>query len=204
MNRILTLAICTLFLIAVLGFAIFFTPNTTTAPAGTVDAASYTNATHGFSLAYPKTLSLLEYTPDIATIGTPIDGGIEGVADVRVLIIEGTPGMSLEDTAARDLAALCAAAGPTSSFSCTGVERIAPFTAASGATGFELFLTGELTSLGSGAVTTVRKGPYYLFPLSTGAMATKLLVVHAPLNQSADEANAPAIRTIAESVRLGE
>lgn len=202
MNRTLTIVIGTLFLFALGGFMFFFTPNTPASPADTSATTPYENQANGFSLAYPSDLGILEYTPEMATIGRLTDGGVDGVADVRVMIVEGTPGASFTDAAVRDLASLCAADGPTSSFSCTGIDRVTPFATDSGASGFEVYLKGELRELESGAVTEVRKGPYYGFLLSTSAGASKILIVHAPLNQSAEEADAEAIRAIAKSASI--
>lgn len=166
-------------------------------PAATTE---YRNADHGYTLSYPADLAILEYTPDMATIGRKTEDGIEGVADVRVAVIEGEPGESFVEAAARDLSELCAADGPRASFSCTGIEHSAPFTAASGAQGLEVYLTGERKDIGTGETAAVQKGPYFVFLMEGGASASKVLVVHAPLNQTADEADADSIRGIAESV----
>ncbi|HEY0947927.1 MAG TPA: hypothetical protein VGE53_00335 [Candidatus Paceibacterota bacterium] len=201
MNRTFTILIGIVFLIGVLGFLYFLTPNQPTpAPEAQTEASAYTSDAHGFSLSYPENLSILEYTDDMASIGTPIEGGIDSVADVRAMVLVGEPGESLQDTAARELANLCAADGPTGSFSCTGVKSAVPFVTNSGMPGFEIYLTGALTELPSGTVTEVDRGPFYAFVLETGATATKVLIVHAPLNKSVEESDADAIRAIAKTV----
>lgn len=202
MNRIFTILIGIVFLIGVLGFLYFLTPNqpVPTPQAEAVEANAYVSDTHGFSLSYPENLSILEYTDDMASVGTLIEGGIDSVADVRAMVLVGEPGESLEDTAARELANLCAADGPTGSFSCTGVKSVMPFITSSGVPGFEIYLTGALTELLSGTVTEVNRGPFYAFVLETGATVTKVLIVHAPLNRSVEESDADTIRTIAKSV----
>lgn len=169
-------------------------------PVPSVATKEYRNTDHGYALSYPGTLDVLEYTSDMATIGRLIDGGIEGVADVRVAIITAEPGESFIDAATRNLAGLCAADGPEASFSCTGVERSAPFVSNKGAVGYEAYLTGVLTTHATGAVETVTRGPYYAFLLEGGATASKILIVHAPLNQSAEEADTETIKAIAQSV----
>ena len=196
MNR--TILIGIVFLIGVAGFLYFLTPNTPATEEASLH--QYANADHGFSLSYSADLGIVEYTPDMATIGHPIEGGIDGVADVRVMILMGEPGESLQDTAARELADLCAADGPSGSFSCTGVKSAMPFVTESGMTGFEIYLTGSLTDIPSGNVSEVGKGPFYAFVLETGATATKVLIVHAPLNKSVEESDADAIRAIAKSL----
>jgi hypothetical protein len=205
MNQIFTLIIGALFLIAVAGFVVFLVPNqpqeNTEVPVEET-AVEYRNIDHGYALSYPSDLSLLEYTPDMATIGYPIEGGITGVADVRVALVIGESGESFTDAAARELADLCAADGPESSFACTGVSRIAPFRAKSGAMGFEIYLNGTLTERTASTTTTIEKGPYYAFVLNSSATATKVLIVHAPLNLSAAESSAERIRAIASTVVL--
>lgn len=198
MNRTLSILISMVFVIAVAGFAFNFKAN---APAPTPET-EYENAAQGYALAYPADLDILEYTDEISAIGHLIEGGIEGVADVRVQVVEGHDGESFTDAAARDLANLCAADGPDASFACTGIDRVSPFTSDKGAMGFELYLKGELTDLASGEKTAVEKGPYYAFVISTSASATKMLIVHAPLNLSAEEADAEVIREIAKNVRI--
>lgn len=200
LNRILSVAICIVFVIALGGFIFNLKAN---APAPEeVPETAYENADHGYALAYPADLDILEYTDDIASIGHLIEGGIDSVADVRVQVIEGKEGESFTDAAVRELANLCAADGPDSSFSCTGVSRLSPFVSDAGASGYELYLKGELKDLATGTVTEVEKGPYYAFVLSTGASATKMLVVGAPLNLSADEVDEETVRAIAKNVRI--
>lgn len=205
MNRFLSIAISILFLVGVAGLVIFFKPNAPVPPeqvAAEASAKTYANAEHGYALSYPERLNIQEYTPEIATIGTPIEGGIEGVADVRVEVVEGEPGASFAESAARQLANLCAADGPDASFSCTGLKSVVPFATDTGTAGFEIFLTGERTDRAAGTVTETDKGPYIAFVLATSASATKVLIVHAPLNVDAAGADRALIETIAKSVRI--
>jgi hypothetical protein len=200
MNRILSIAISIVFVIALAGFIFNLKAN---APSpDTVPETAYENVDHGYSLAYPADLDILEYTDDLASIGHLIEGGIASVADVRVQVIEGREGESFTDAAVRELAHLCAADGPDSSFSCTGVDRVSPFTSDAGAVGYELYLIGQLTDRTAGTVTEVEKGPYYAFVLSTNASATKVLIISAPLNLSTEEADPMTIRAIAQNVRI--
>lgn len=204
MNRTFTILIGIIFLIGVAGFLYFLTPNSSSVEERADNQIAYENTDHGFSLSYPASLDILEYTDDMASIGTLIEGGIRGDVDVRVQIIEANAGESFADAAARDLANLCAADGPDESFSCTGVDSVRPFAADSGEPGFELYLKGENMTLSTQAKESVRKGPYYVFALSTGATATKVLIVHAPLNLSSEEADSALIESIAKSVRIAE
>ena len=200
MNRKLTIIIGIVFLVAVAGFLISFF----VFDMGKVEKkpAALENAEQGYSVTYPAGLEALEYTPDMITVGRPFEGGIDGVADLRVQIVEGTEGESFSDAAVRDLRVLCDADGPDSSFSCPVADSIVPFTADGGAEGFEIFLKGTLLDRLSGETTDSLKGPYYVFPLDGGATATRTLFVHAPLNLSAEESDAAAIRAIAASVKV--
>ena len=200
MNRTFTILIGIIFLIGVAGFLYFLTPN---APQEEVqEVTAYENADHGFSLSYPSSLDIIEYTDDMAAIGTLIEGGIASIAEVRVQIVEGAPGESFAEAAARDLANLCAADGPDGSFSCDGIDSVRPFSTDSGMLGAELYLKGTLTTFSTEATQAVRKGPYYAFALSSGTTVTKVLIVHAPLNLSAEEADAATIKAIAKTVEL--
>ncbi|HVU80190.1 MAG TPA: hypothetical protein VHD37_02390 [Candidatus Paceibacterota bacterium] len=162
----------------------------------------YQNAQYGYALSYPDTLQVKEYTPEDTVFGIITGDMVEGVAEARVMTIAGSPGESFDQALARELENLCAADGPRSSFSCTGVETTAPFTNDAGLAGTKLYLHGEKKDLGSGAVTGVSKGPYYAFVLGTGATASQVLVIHAPLNKSAAEADAATIEAIARSAVL--
>ncbi len=204
MNRFLSIAISILFIIAIAGFVIFFKPNTSPATSQNTESAeatSYTNTDHGYSLSYPSTLSILEYTDDMSAIGTPIEGGIDSVAEIRTLVVEGEPGEAFADAAAKDLSLLCDADGPNTSFSCTGIDRIEAFLSTANVVGFEMYLKGESRDLATNTVTNVQKGPYYVFAIATNATATKVLVIHAPLNKTGAEADTATIKTIAASVR---
>jgi hypothetical protein len=163
-------------------------------------SASYISGEFGYSLSYPADLTYREYAGGDVVFGREEGESMNAVAEVRILTVAGAPGQSFIDTVGAELATLCAADGPDTSFSCTGVEEVGPFTTASGLSGNLLYLAGSLTILATGEVTSVRKGPYFIIPLSTGATASRVLVVHAPLTQSAEMADAATIRAIAESV----
>lgn len=201
MNRILSILISLVFVIALAGFAFFFTPNTPEPKAvEAIQSKTYENSVHGYALAYPADLDALPYTDDIVAIGHLIDGGIEAIAEVRAIDVEGRAGESLTDAVARSLESLCAADGPGASFSCSGTERREPITTEGGMQGTLLYLQGELREIPSDKVTAILKGPYYVFPLRSSATGSRVLVVHAPLAVSAQEADAGRIETIARSV----
>jgi len=192
------IAIIVLALIAIGGY--YLLNREPAAPETPATGPGYRNAVHDFSLSYPENLDILEYSPEMGSIGHLTEGGIDAVAEFRVVTIEGQPGETPGDAAARELMPLCAADGPDTTFSCTGVEEVDPFVSTPDVRGFEIYLTGDLTTISTGETTTVRKGPFFAFPLETSATATKVLIVHAPLNQSAEEADAETIRLIAETV----
>ncbi len=161
---------------------------------------TYENDIHGYSLSYPATLTDREYSPDNVVFGTIRGEAFDGVAEVRLVGTAGAPGSTFLEAVGAELIALCAADGPESSFSCTSVMSTEPFTTVAGAPGHVLYLRGELTHLGTQQVTEVRKGPYIVLPLTTSATHSAVLVVHPPLNLSADETDAEAIQAIAKSV----
>lgn len=205
MNRTTSVILSILAVIILVTVAVYmFEQSEQTPVSEEVSLNTYQNTDHGYTLTYPGTLDILEYTPDMATIGTRTEGGIDGIADVRVAIIQGNPGETFMAAASRSLATLCDADGPESSFTCTGLDRGMPFLTSKGAPGFEVYLKGALRTLSTGAVETVQKGPYYVFLMQGDAGASKVLVVHAPLNQTALEADADAIRAIAKSVTFVE
>jgi hypothetical protein len=162
----------------------------------------YENAAYGYSLSYPDTLQVKEYTPEDTVFGNIAGDSVDGVAEARVMTVEGNSGEQFTEALARQLENLCAADGPTGSFSCTGVETSEPFTTTAGVNGTKLYLRGEMKDFATGSTTGVSKGPYYAFVLKTSASASQVLVLHAPLNKSAAESDAPTIEAIAKSLVL--
>lgn len=163
---------------------------------------TYTSTRFGYTLSYPAALDAKEYPNGDVTFGAVSGDAVAGVAEARVLTVADAAGQDFTDAAAKELANLCAADGPSTSFSCTGLESAEPFTAAGGAKGSKVYLTGELTDLRTKQKTSVRKGPYFVFLRSTGATGSSILSIQAPLNQSAAEADAATIEAIAKSVTL--
>lgn len=192
-------ALITAFVIAALalGFSLLFGPARPSARVST-----YQNAEHGYSLSYPAKLDVREYTPDFVSFGHEDGEAMEAVAEASVYVVQGEPGEAFIDAVARYMAMLCAADGPRSSFSCVGSEQVQPFSSASGAQGYSFYLKGELTDLQTGEVAERGRGPYFAFPLTTGALATRTLIVHAPVAFEADAVDSETIRAIAESVVL--
>lgn len=166
--------------------------------------ASYENSEYGYTLSYPESLTVREYAGGNTAFGTESGETFAGVAEVRFVTVSGNEGESLQEAAARELSVLCAADSTTQSFSCTGLDRILPFRTTSGMTGYEIFLKGELLTIATGEKTEIRKGPYYVFPLEVSATSGRAIVVHAPLAQSADQADADTIREIARSLTVSE
>ncbi len=168
----------------------------------TTSSRTYKNATYGFSLEYPSDLQEKTYGQNDAVFGYISGSAIRGVVEARVVIVQGNPGETFGQAATRELRGLCAADGPTTTFSCTAVEKIQPFPSASGVLGVEFYLKGELKALSTGKITVISKGPYFAFPIQSGSTGSSVLVIHPPLNQSAVEAASTTIEAVAKSVRL--
>lgn len=165
-------------------------------------AHTYINSVHGFSLSYPSSLQSKEYLDTDVVFGHISGENVDGVVDARVMTVEGEAGKTLLDVVSSQLINLCAADGPSITFSCTKVSQEQPVTTDSGIEGHVIYLDGELRDLKTNKVTKVGKGPYFIFPLSTSATASKVVVVHPPLNQTAEEADSQTIREIALSLQL--
>ncbi len=163
---------------------------------------TYENTVHGYSLSYPSTMDVREYGDENAVIGTIRPESVEGVAEARIVNVLSEPGQTLQDAVAQQLQNLCAADGPTASFSCIDMLSVEPFTTEYGEQGFVLLLKGELKNLETGSVSEIPMGPYYILTLSTSATMSKVLDIQPPLNKNASEADRDTVRAIAESVRL--
>jgi len=166
----------------------------------TLETKTYTSAVHGFSLSYPSSLSVREYLPENIVFGISDGETMEGVVEARVITMAGTPGQTFIEAIAEQLKMLCAADGPTGTFSCTGIESIQPFVTTANEQGHTLYLNGALTIFATNQTTSVQKGPYVILPLETTAMTDTVLVIHPPLNQNTAEANLSTIDSVAKSV----
>lgn len=161
---------------------------------------TYTSAVHGFSLSYPSLLSAREYIPENIVFGVQDGETMNGVIEARVITMTGTPGQTFIEAIAEQLKMLCAADGPTGTFSCTEIESVQPFSTDANNDGYRMYLRGEHTSFVTNETTIVQKGPYIILPLVTGPMSDTTLVIHPPLNQSAAEADTETIEAVARSV----
>ncbi len=167
------------------------------------EGKTYKNSVYGYTLIYPADLDVKEYGEDNAVFGIITDDAVEGRAEVRVITAQGEAGQTLQDAVADQLKNLCAADGPTASFSCTDTTSTEPFTTANAEQGYVLMLKGELVKRESSSTPEViPMGPYYVVPLSNSATISKVVVVMPPLNQNTSQAHTELVRTIAESVRL--
>jgi hypothetical protein len=173
------------------------------APAAPAETKTYTNDTYGYAVSYPATLDVQEYLPEDVVFGH-IDGDmVAGVAEARVVTIEGEPGKTFIEAAADQLKNLCAADGPTGSLSCTGLKSADPFTTDAGIQGWRIVLAGKKETFGANATSTeFDKGPYYAFITKTGSTTTQAIVIHAPLNLSYEESDSAAIEAIAKTLTL--
>lgn len=200
-NSILS-TLLVLVIVGVAGYVLYQHYLAPSEPAAPQHTQSYTNTANGYSLSYPDTLQVKEYTADNAVFGHVTEDAVDGVAEARVMILAGRSGDTFQQTLAKQLEILCAADGPRTSFSCTSIQRAEPFATEAGAQGLLLYLHGESKDLRSGTITVIDKGPYFALTLQSGATVSKVLVIHAPLNQSAAEADTATIQSIARSVHL--
>lgn len=163
------------------------------------EAGTYRNDVYEYSVIVPDGLDTKEYLPENVVFGHIEGDSVEGIVEARAMTVRGQAGETFLDAVGRDLANLCAADGPNASISCTGIESSEEFRT-NGLAGTELYLRAELKEFPSGSVTPFAKGPYFVFQRQSSASGSSILVIHAPLNQDADEADAEAIRAVAESL----
>src|SRR5690606_14288721 len=70
--------------------------------------------------------------------------------------------------------------------------------------GFVVYLTGELTNFETDEVTIRGKGPFFIFPLTTSATMSKIVVIHPPLNLYASESDSELVRAVAVTFQKAE
>lgn len=209
MNKILPVLVIILILAGLGGILYFSTQNSAQLVSQTENPPQderrvYQNETHGYSLSLPGTLDIREYSPDNVVFGQVEVEEVNGVVEARVIEVQGQAGRSIQEVVSDQLITLCAADGPTTSFSCTGVEQQQPLSSESGVEGFVVYLTGELTNLETQEVTERGKGPFFVFPLSSSATMSKVVVIHPPLNLYASEADSEQVREVAMTFQIEE
>jgi hypothetical protein len=164
--------------------------------------STYESKEQGYSVSYPSSLQFKEYPSGTVVFGTVQGESVSGVAEVSVMTFAGTAGKTFSDVLAQRLQSLCAADGPTASFSCTGIERSDIVTADSGVEGFRFYLKGQMKDLRAGTTTALSKGPFFVFPVASSATASKVVAIYPPLNVTASEADVAAVERIAMSLRF--
>lgn len=184
-----------------IGLVIFgyFTPLPFSDISKEAEANFYRNDVYEYTVTVPEGLDIKEYLPENVVFGHIEGDMVNGVVEVRAMTVRGQAGETFLDAVARELANLCAADGPNASISCTGIESSEEFRA-DGLVGTELYLKAELKEFPSGTVSAFTMGPYFVFQRQSSASGSSILVIHAPLNQNADEADIDTIRSVAESV----
>jgi len=184
-----------------IGLVIFgyFTPLPFSSDSEKAETSTYRNDVYEYTVTVPEGLDIKEYLPENVVFGHIEGDMVDGVVEVRAMTVRGQSGETFLDAVARELANLCAADGPNASISCTGIESSEEFRTG-GLVGTELYLKAELKEFPSGNMTGFTKGPYFVFQRQSSASGSSILVIHAPLNQNADEADIDTIRTVAESV----
>ena len=169
-----------------------------------VNLRSYNSEAFGYSLSYPDIFEMRQYGPDNVVIGQILGESIEGVVEARVLTLTDVADGDIYTEVQDQLVLLCAAYGPSTSLSCTGVEDEQTFRTTAGTEGRQLTLRGVVEQLDTNDTSTFTKGPYFIIPLSATSEAMRVLVIHPPLNQMSDESDADMIRQVALSVMVRE
>lgn len=184
-----------------IGLVIFgyFSPLPFPSDSGKAETSTYRNDVYEYTVTVPEGLDIKEYLPENVVFGHIEGDMVDGVVEVRAMTVRGQSGETFLDAVARELANLCAADGPNASISCTGIESSEEFRTG-GLVSTELYLKAELKEFPSGNVTGFIKGPYFVFQRQSSASGSSIFVIHAPLNQNADEADIDTIRAVAESV----
>lgn len=165
---------------------------------------TYTNTTYGYSLKYPASFESREYTPENVAFGYGDETSMQGIAEARVMIIQGTTTETFEQALIGELLNLCAADGPNVSISCIGIDGVQPFLTTSSVQGFSIYLRGETRNLTTQETAPVGKGPFFVFLLRVSATGSSVLVIHPPLNQNTEESDSGTVRSIAGSVIISQ
>lgn len=166
------------------------------------EVLTYANMTYGYAVNYPADLQVREYTSDNVVFGK-IDGEmVNAYTEIRIIKLENTVNKSFQEKVVDKLKELCTADSPESSFSCTSAETITPIKTISGLDGYAIYLDGELKNKIRNEISKVRKGPYYVFDIKTSTNDSSVVVIHTPLNQTAEQAHESIITSIAQSIRI--
>jgi hypothetical protein len=160
---------------------------------------TYHNAAYGYQLKYPETFRVKEITPETVVFER---GGGEVMAEANIVEVAGQPGQTFNHALERSLVDFCANRSEVNSLACSKTNNHSPFFTASGQEGQKLYLEGRVKAAGGATSTPVKRGPYFVFLLKTGATASRALLINAPLAKSPAQADLPAITALANSLIL--
>ncbi len=167
---------------------------------------SYGSASYGFAFDVPAPYEAREEVPGSLTVGTPVPGGFDSVADVRLSVAgEGEDFPSFETFALSTLRSMCAADEPGETISCGETDGRQPFVTASGLEGEVLYLPRMHETFATGAVVRDGFGPVFLFDVSAEMPGEgwAALAVQPPASVPAEEVDGALLRRIAGSLSMG-
>lgn len=167
---------------------------------------TYGSATYGFAFDVPAPYAAREQVPGSLTVGRPVPGGFDSVADVRLAVAgEGEDYSGFEDYALATLRSMCSADGAGETISCGAAQQRQPFVTASGLEGEALYLERTHETFATGAVTRDGFGPVFLFDVSGEVPGDgwAALAVQPPANVPSDEVDSVLLRRIADSLSMG-
>jgi hypothetical protein len=164
----------------------------------------YTSPTYGYTVSYPDSMDLREFTPADVAIGYAAGDGF----DVRIeLAVESGVADGGFDEFVRERARLaCAGEGPGISIRCTDVTSRGPLKSEGGLKGEILDLVLERAETPGGpAVERAPRGPFVAFDLTEpGDSLARVLFVRSPATLDPWHANEQVVLSIARSLERRE
>jgi hypothetical protein len=164
-----------------------------------VPTARYVNTTYGFSIEYPDTMDIREYTPERISIGFAAGDGFDPHLEITVDTDSAASFNELVDRKARDS---CAADGPGISINCTTIQRRGTLRAKSREKGDVLYLTLEISEPGGAVMDSMPRGPYVAFELPTESDLPTVLFVRAATTRQLWETDVKLIENAARSLEI--
>lgn len=166
-----------------------------------VPTARYVNSTYDFSIEYPDTMDVREYTPERISIGYAAGDGFDPHLEITIDTDSAASFDELVDRKARDS---CAADGTTISISCTTIQRRGTLRAKSREKGDVLYLTLEVSEPGGPVIDSMPRGPYVAFELPTESDLPTVLFVRASTTRQLWETDVELIENAARSLQIGD
>lgn len=143
----------------------------------------YSNPVYAYSIEYPESLAVMQYSPEHVSVGRPTEEGLQMFVNAEVALSGNESGHeSFDEFIFERGRALCAADSLRETMDCDRIERKVSFVSSRGVAGTEFTMRFVRRNVATGTTTESIFGPVYAFDISDRVPSkTAALFVYVPL-----------------------